>query len=1006
MLDQVKVEIVKKALVYLSDLDQDHAGKRNGEGYNGRDTRFGNDLAGSVRKGYRLSENQLTAALKMLRTYRSQLASGGITLPDSLESSGPKVQGPPQADSSRFAPLTAQRPPSDPSAYQQRPASNGAGTNGQQRSWGTGFVQSQVAAPRPQQQRPVTPASRPEGSNRYEGGYENDVPPPDESSYVPDGAPAQNPDYHRDAPVQPGRGSGSGRRLAQMQQAEAEERRAAATHVVFTGKILRLLFPRSGMAGADGFVIADCLVEKVFAESSSSDNPSTLQGRSSIIVKGKLFGARSGAEFKITGKWKRDDQRGMQIEVVSAVEIIPENQAGLVGWLTMIDGIGPKIAEAIVDHFGVKDCSRILTETPERVREVKGIGEAKAEEVARSIRENKDAQEQVKFLSGIGLSHAYVARVREKYGEKTIEVIRANPYRLAEDIEGIGFLKADKIAQNMGIEPDSPFRIWAGIMYAIDEACGEGGHCFVGHKELVSKAFDVLAVRAPLIEKGIADLIQEAKLIEEDTAIYKATMYHAEGGIAQRLLYKLEHEAKMQPFDMNVLMAWQEEQDNKLSDEQLQAVVDMCTSRVVVITGGPGSGKSFTMKTGVEMLERMGISVMLAAPTGRASRRLAESTGRNAETIHRILASKIRPDGEENQQESRYLNCDAFLVDEASMVDVPLFHQLLRNLRPECHLIMVGDIDQLPSVGPGSVLRDLIQCGKIPVARLTKVFRQAQQSMIVMGARAINAGEYPRMKEYVGAESLEVNDLCFKQCETADDVQAACVQVMYDWQDRLVGMGREEGPFETSQLLAPMRKMNSGVAAMNTRLQQEFNGDSEPVVLKSDFRIGDKVMHIKNNRKLRVFNGDVGYVQGYDKTMRKIMIRYDDRMVAYDLPDLNQLVLAYACTIHKSQGSEYELVVLVCHSSHNFMNCRQLLYTGETRGKKVVVVIGDRSGIEKSIHDARIAQRNTRLQERLKSGLTEALLQQIREMYEQARLADGEDLDEDDGGESRAGYGW
>lgn len=1374
--DQSKVEVVKRALVYLSDLDDDRAGKKNGVGFNGRDSKFGNDLANCVRQGYRMTDNQLLAGLKVLRTYRSQLAAGGINIPESLESTAPKVEGPPRPDSSRFSSFSANRPQQTSSLHEKGMP-----------SIGTAAAQSRQPAP-----------TRPERSNRYEGpsSYFDDVPSPDERH-----APVEaSRDYHRDSYTQPGRGNGAGRRLAQMQQAEQEERRAAASQVVFEGKIIRVMFPKSGMAGSDGFVIAACTVEKIHSESQySDDNPATLAGRSSVTVKGKLFGARAGAEFKITGRWKADPGRGMQIEVISAVEIIPETQAGLVGWLTMIDGIGPKIAEAIIDHFGIEDCSRILTDTPERVREVKGIGDAKAEEIARSIRENKDAQEQVKFLSGIGLSHAYIARVREKYGEKTIELVRANPYRLAEDIEGIGFLRADKIAQNMGVEPDSPFRIWAGVMYAIDEACGEGGHCFVGHKQLVDKAFDVLAVRASLIEKGIADLIQEKKLVQEDSAIYRAGMYHAERDIAQMLLYKLQDDSKMEPFDMNILMQWQEEQDNKLSDEQLQAVVDMCTSRVVVITGGPGSGKSFTMKTGVEMLERMGISVMLAAPTGRASRRLAESTGRNAETIHRLLASKRRPDGEEDPQESRYLNCDAFLVDEASMVDVPLFHQLLRNLRPECHLIMVGDIDQLPSVGPGSVLRDLIQCGKIPVARLTKVFRQAQQSMIVMGARAINAGEYPRMVEYRGPESLEVNALCFKQCESANDVQDAVVQVMYDWQERLMSSGRDDGPFETSQVLAPMRKMNSGVAAMNTRLQQEFNGESEPVLPKSDFRKGDKVMHIKNNRKLRVFNGDVGYVQDYDKAMRKIMIRYDDRVVPYEMADLNELVLAYSCTIHKcvrpdtlvetpdglfrieqipatgqiaspsgaksygskvvnpvgrmlaittkdgyelhatpehgvdvwdgtayvrrdawalrvgdfvrvklgatfdpvtqvelppppsagkavqhripqyltpdvaeffglmvadgtvyragfrlakrhpevverftslvrsifgveahyylingrtpcaevnstylskwltnvggmspedkaipgsvmrsslaihaaflrglfedgsvhvksgkldhiewssvypsmrsavrlmllrlgiisganvnrpyviyiygqnavkfrdligfiansknerlleeagdetrylvpvskndvamlrrsttkdihptiynnaktrgymsrhclerllesveseaqnwiagrlqyhhtaiqsieveqsesmcvevpdghqflqngfagwnSQGSEYELVIQVCHSSHNFMNCRQLLYTGETRGKKVVVIIGDRSGIEKSIHDARIAQRNTRLQERLRSGLTEALLQQLREMYEQASLADGEDDDYED----------
>lgn len=682
---------------------------------------------------------------------------------------------------------------------------------------------------------------------------------------------------------------------------------------------------------------------------------------------GTLPGLSEGMNVRVEGRWEENARFGRQFKADRFTEIVPVTVEGLGRYLAsgFITGIGDKLAQRIVERFGTQTIDVILNE-PERLESVSGLGKKRAQALSDAFRERRGPQDSMVFLLGLGIPKGLALRILKRYGDDTVSAVRKNPFKLAQEVHGIGFIKADQVARGLDIQKDHPERIRAGLVHILREARDEG-HVRLPRMLLVARASELLEVAHELITPRLEDLVREGRLIErhgDEETIYLASLHEAELGAAYHVTRLLEGGHRKSVPNDAVLIATRA-LGVTLAPAQSAAVGLALVEPVCVITGGPGTGKTTIIRTLLEAIDLPKNRVALAAPTGRAAKRMTEATSRPALTLHRLL--EYNP-GENAflRGESDPIDADLVIVDEASMVDLPLFFALTRALADKTRLILVGDCDQLPPVGPGAPLTDLIGSSAVPVARLTEIFRQGKGSAIVEAAHAINDGR-PLAPSPQGQP---LTDFYFVQREEPEQIAGLIESLIKDRIPERFGLD----PVKDVQVLTPMRAGPIGVEVMNERLQRLLNPPPEGFSLEGEtrrapFRVGDKVMQIKNDYERGVFNGDIGFVRRIDPG--QVHVEVDERLVTYDRESLDNLTLAYAVTIHKSQGSEYPAVVIPVSTHHFKMLRRNLLYTGVTRGKRLVVLVGTERAMRIAVGNALVEERNTGLAEVLRLGVRE-----------------------------------
>lgn len=702
-----------------------------------------------------------------------------------------------------------------------------------------------------------------------------------------------------------------------------------------------------------------------------------------LTVVGALLGAQVGESLRMEGRWGSHPQYGKQFHVENYTTVLPATVQGIRRYLGsgLVKGIGPVFADRITQHFGL-DTLRIIEEEPKRLIEVPGLGPKRTKKIADAWEEQKAIKEVMLFLQTVEVSTSIAVRIFKKYGDSSIRIVREHPYRLAADVWGIGFLTADKIAQSVGIPHDSPERVKAGLQYALSQSADQG-HCFLPEERLISDAVKLLAVDTGLVIECLAELAEPPQdggdpgVVREKvpgpggddsepvTAVYLVPFHRAELSLSSQLLRLLRTDQDRMPgfqgVDWGNALGWLKGRTGAdLAPEQEAAVKLALTEKVAVLTGGPGCGKSFTVRSIVELARARRAKVLLAAPTGRAAKRLSELTGAEASTVHRLL--ELKPGGDAAYDRDRPLDADLVVVDEASMLDLLLANKLVKAVPPGAHLLFVGDVDQLPSVGAGEVLRDLLaESGPIPAVRLTRVFRQAQQSGVVTNAHRINAGQHPLtdgMKDFF----LFVEDDTEEAGRLTVDVAARRIPAKFGLDPR-----------RDVQVLAPMHRGPAGAGVLNGLLQQAITPGRPDLPEKRFggrvFRVGDKVTQIRNNYekgKNGVFNGTVGVVTSLDPVDQRLTVLTDeDEEVPYEFDELDELAHAYAVTIHRSQGSEYPAVVIPVTTGAWMMLQRNLLYTAVTRAKRLVVLVGSRKAIGQAVRTVSAGRRCTALDFRL-----------------------------------------
>ncbi|MCU0569421.1 MAG: ATP-dependent RecD-like DNA helicase [Oculatellaceae cyanobacterium Prado106] len=694
-----------------------------------------------------------------------------------------------------------------------------------------------------------------------------------------------------------------------------------------------------------------------------------------VTIVGNFANIQAGQTLQMEGTWREHPKYGAQYQVTQYRETKPATITGIEKYLGsgLIKGVGPVTAKRIVAHFQLETLD-IIENQIDRLSEVPGIAKKRVKLIQTAWQTQKAIKEVMLFLQGHGVSTTYAVKIYKQYGDEAIATVTANPYRLATDVYGIGFVTADAIARHLGIEPNSEFRYRCGILHVLEKAA-EDGHCFLPQAELVEKVVNRLALPDHRIEpEDILNLTTDMVLDEElmmqggpgefqgQFLCYSPAFFHTEQGLAHQVQFLLR-----QPLIVDRLRVerWIERFTEKtglqLSEQQRQAVVMAATQRVLILTGGPGVGKSFTCRTIVALWKAMGKTIALASPTGRAAQRLSEMTGQEAKTIHRLLEFDPKTMKFKRDQESP-IGAEAIVVDEASMLDLFLANSLMKAIAPTAQLLLVGDTDQLPSVGPGAVLHDLIQSALIPVVRLTEVFRQAQTSAIITNAHRINQGEYPRLEPI--SKTPRSDCLWFKIEEPEKGVQAI--------RDIMTYLIPQQGfdPAKDVQVLCPMTRGDVGTRLLNQALQQLINppapNKAEIVRGGMTLRVGDRILQQKNDYNREVFNGDLGVITSMNLEDQEVSARFGDREVTYDYADLNEITLAFATTIHKAQGSEYPVVILPVFMQHYMMLSRNLIYTGMTRARKLVIVVGDQKAIGLSVKQVKDQERYTLLAHRLK----------------------------------------
>ena len=704
-----------------------------------------------------------------------------------------------------------------------------------------------------------------------------------------------------------------------------------------------------------------CLAHVVFQSADSGFTIARLEvpGSAAVTVKGLLPGIGRGEHIRVVGTWVDDPRYGRQLKVESFLPIIPSTPEGLEKLLSSarMAGIGPVFARRLVAHFG-DQLLEVLDNTPRRLREVPGIGATRAERIATSWKEGRAQRDALIFLQGLGLGQGVASRVLRRYKEHTVQKVRENPYRLAVDVRGVGFLTADRLAAKLGIAEDSPHRLRAGLLHVLITAMSDG-HCFLPRSELMARAQDLLSVPSSTLPDRLRDLILERAVVHETSQagerVWLPEVHDDEVVAAERLLLLTSsggpESVSDDPTGRSELKL---DGGITLTSSQEAALVVALNNRVSVVTGGPGTGKTTIVRALLENLDARGQKARLAAPTGRAAKRMEEATGRSAKTVHRLLEFSPREDRFLRDEENP-LHGDVLIVDEVSMVDLALFRSLLCAIRPGMSLVLVGDVEQLPSVGAGRVLRDVITSGLVPVARLDVVFRQDEKGLIVRNAHGLLSGRPPR-----GATDPDGDFFVIER----EDPAAALRTVVHLVTERIPDRWGFR-PGQDIQVLAPMRRGSCGAEGLNQGLRAVLNpaaGDSESLRPLP----GDRVMQIRNDYDKDVFNGDAGWALGPGAEGRGLLVRFDDgREIEYSADELDQLQLAYAITIHKSQGSEYPAVVIPLLTQHYRMLQRNLLYTALTRGKRVVVLVGSRRAIDIAVSNNQVVERWTGLAERL-----------------------------------------
>jgi exodeoxyribonuclease V alpha subunit len=701
----------------------------------------------------------------------------------------------------------------------------------------------------------------------------------------------------------------------------------------FKGYIDRITFHNP----ENGYTIARLVVE---------------EGEERITVVGAIAALKEGESVQVEGMWVNHPKYGRQFKIEKYRPVYPSTLEGIEKYLGsgLIKGVGPVSAKRIVEHFGGQTLE-IIDADPQRLQEVPKLGKKRVELIAKAWEEQRQIKDVMVFLQSHGITTGYAVKIYKQYGQEAIHKVKDNPYCLEREVRGIGFRIADRIAQNLGMARDAPARVQAGIRYLLNQAAEEG-HVFLPGVELMERAKEILEINAELIPPALEALRADDGVVTEELRYYLPPLYHAEVGVASSLRRLLRAPAAIKLSKAELGKA---ADGLELAEKQQEAVELAASRKVMVLTGGPGTGKTTVTRQILRVFEQAGLKVALCSPTGRAAKRLSEATGQEARTIHRLLEFQPGERQFRKGYEDRLL-VDALIVDEASMIDVVLMNALLRALPDTARLVLVGDVDQLPSVGPGNALRDIIDAGEVPMVRLSEIFRQAQGSRIVGNAHRINRGELPLI------DNQEATDFFFleeKEPErVVERIEELCAR-------RLPAHGGWDPKLDI-QVLSPMYRGETGALNLNQRLQERLNpkgrGHRQGGV---EYRVGDKVMQIKNNYDKGVFNGDLGIIEGLDLERQAMRVKFDFA-VEYDLADLDELSLAYAISTHRAQGSEFPVVVLPLTTQHYLMLQRNLLYTAVTRAKELIVIVGTRRALRLAVDNNEVAERYTTLRQRLR----------------------------------------
>lgn len=695
-----------------------------------------------------------------------------------------------------------------------------------------------------------------------------------------------------------------------------------------------------------------------------------------VTVVGNLLDVNVGSVLLVDGNWKIDSKYGRQFLAESWEETMPATVFGIEKYLGsgLIKGVGPKFAKRIVQKFGTETIE-VIESDEKRLLEVEGIGKKRIQMIHESWEKQKEIKNIMLFLQDHGVSTAFAGKIYRQYGNESIQIVKENPFRLADDIWGIGFRTADGIAQKLGFEKDDFARIRSGIMYTLS-ALADEGHVYAEREQLIKKAVELLEADEMCIAGAIEkmrenkDLICEAWREEEGDSIYLPPFYYAETGVASRLrrltqtpaqdclwtsLMQARQKTGKQDLSVDVKKI-QERVHMEYDEVQTEAIRQSAVSKVMVLTGGPGTGKTTTTQGIIMAFQSFGLKILLAAPTGRAAKRMTEATGLEAKTIHRLLECKP-PEGYQKNEENP-LEGDVLIVDECSMIDIVLMNSLLKAIPLGMRLILVGDIDQLPSVGAGNVLRDIMDSGTVPVIRLTRIFRQALSSRIITNAHRINQGQMPDISN--GADT----DFFFTSKEDPEEAAEEIVKLVKTKLPRYYAVAPSQ-----IQVLTPMQRGVVGAGKLNLMLQEALNPQGDQLFRSGyAYRVNDKVMQIRNNYEKEVFNGDIGLIVSVDMQNRVLSVDFDGRIVSYESTELDEIVHAYATTIHKAQGSEYPIVVMPVLMSHFVMLQRNLIYTGITRAKKVLVIVGTKKALAYAVRNVTVTKRNTHLKMRLRES--------------------------------------
>ena len=694
-------------------------------------------------------------------------------------------------------------------------------------------------------------------------------------------------------------------------------------------------------------------------------------GRQDLVtVVGNLMSPTPGESLKMYGEWSSHPKFGQQFKFRKYKTIVPATIFGIRKYLGsgLIKGIGPEMAKRIINRFG-KQTLDIITYHPQRLAEVEGIGSKRIAMIKNGWDDQKQIRDVMIFLQSQGVSTGYATRIFGQYGQASINVVRENPYRLAEDISGIGFVTADHIADKLGFDKNSAFRVRAGIIYVLNRLAEEG-HVYCPYHLLIAKSEDMLAVERHVVKEALNHISVEKKIVIEafdpnpadslDTgkAIYLSNFYFCETYIADKLAALGRQPPNTRPADSEaVLDPIQQQLAITLAPDQIRAIRSAIKEKISIITGGPGTGKTTIINVIVQICAHLGMKVLLAAPTGRAAKRMHEATGYEARTIHRLLEFSFQKGGFQRNEDDP-LDCHYLIVDEASMIDTVLMHHLLKAVSMHTTLVLVGDVHQLPSVGAGNVLGEIIASERFAVVSLTEIFRQAEASRIVVNAHRINRGKMPDLSPTAGK-----TEFYFREREDPEEALAFIVNLVVDHIPRLFGFD----PLADIQVLSPMHKGIVGAMNLNRALQEKLNPQMD-AVRRGDLRLrtNDKVMQIKNNYDKAVFNGDIGRIHRIDPAAQEVVIIFDGRPVVYPFSELDEVNLAYAISVHKSQGSEYPAVVIPLLTQHYVLLQRNLIYTAVTRGKQLVIVVGSKKALAMAIKNNKTQKRYTRLCDRLR----------------------------------------